>query len=58
MVATFKKDLQLHLIILVPFVWLIIFAYVPMYGLIIAFKEFFPNLGMIGSPWGRARQLP
>lgn len=51
MVATFKKDLQLHLIILVPFVWLIIFAYVPMYGLIIAFKEFFPNLGMIGSPW-------
>ena len=51
MVAAFKKDLQLHLIILVPFVWLIIFAYVPMYGLIIAFKEFFPNLGMIGSPW-------
>ena len=49
--AAFKKDLQLHLIILVPFVWLIIFAYVPMYGLIIAFKEFFPNLGMIGSPW-------
>lgn len=51
MAAAFKKDLQLHLIILVPFVWLIIFAYVPMYGLIIAFKEFFPNLGMIGSPW-------
>jgi len=51
MAATFKKDLQLHLIILVPFVWLIIFAYLPMYGLIIAFKEFFPNLGMIGSPW-------
>lgn len=51
MVAAFKKDLHLHLIILVPFVWLIIFAYVPMYGLIIAFKEFFPNLGMIGSPW-------
>ena len=51
MVAAFRKDLHLHLIILVPFVWLIIFAYVPMYGLIIAFKEFFPNLGMIGSPW-------
>lgn len=51
MVAAFKKDLHLHLIILVPFIWLIIFAYVPMYGLIIAFKEFFPNLGMIGSPW-------
>lgn len=51
MVAAFRKDLHLHLIILVPFVWLVIFAYVPMYGLIIAFKEFFPNLGMIGSPW-------
>ena len=49
--ATLRKDLQLHLIILAPFIWLIIFAYVPMYGLIIAFKEFFPNLGMINSPW-------
>jgi putative aldouronate transport system permease protein len=28
-----------------------IFNYAPMYGLIIAFKDFSPNLGILGSPW-------
>ena len=50
-ISSLKKDLQLHLIILVPLIWLIIFRYVPMFGLIIAFKEFMPNLGMMKSPW-------
>lgn len=29
----------------------IIFCYFPMYGLIIAFEDYVPNLGFTGSPW-------
>lgn len=29
----------------------LIFRYYPMYGLTLAFKEFDPNLGIVGSPW-------
>jgi putative aldouronate transport system permease protein len=30
---------------------LIIFSYVPMYGILIAFKNYRVNLGILGSPW-------
>lgn len=33
------------------FIWLVLFAYLPMYGLQIAFKEFSPVHGITGSPW-------
>ena len=36
---------------LLPFIYILIFAYVPMYGVIIAFKRYNPNLGILGSPW-------
>jgi putative aldouronate transport system permease protein len=49
--ADITKNWQLYLLSLVPFVWLIIFRYVPMYGVIIAFKRFAPLRGIIGSPW-------
>jgi putative aldouronate transport system permease protein len=32
-------------------VWYIIFAYMPMGGLSLAFKEYRANLGILGSPW-------
>ncbi|MCL2411886.1 MAG: ABC transporter permease subunit, partial [Treponema sp.] len=32
-------------------VWLILFAYVPLYGILLAFKEFNYMLGIWGSPW-------
>ena len=34
-----------------PVTWVIIFMYVPMYGNIIAFKNFVPALGILGSKW-------
>jgi putative aldouronate transport system permease protein len=34
-----------------PVAWLITFLYVPMYGNIIAFKNFIPVKGILGSPW-------
>lgn len=47
----FKKNWPLYLMLLPVIVYLIIFSYVPMYGVIIAFKNFKPRLGIMGSPW-------
>lgn len=44
-------DWQLYLLVLLPVAHVIIFAYVPMYGVQIAFKDFKANLGILGSPW-------
>lgn len=40
-----------YLLLLPALIYVIIFNYVPMYGLQIAFKNFKVSLGMSGSPW-------
>lgn len=45
------KARQLYLMLFVPFVYLIIFKYVPMGGLTLAFKEYSAAEGILGSPW-------
>ena len=47
----FKKNWQLHLMILAPLVYLLVFNYGPLYGLQIAFKDYSPKLGIWGSHW-------
>ena len=42
---------QLYLILLPTFLFIGIFVYEPMYGRIIAFKDFKPFLGILGSKW-------
>lgn len=42
---------QLYLFVLPAFLVTLIFSYIPMYGVIIAFKDFIPSLGIWGSPW-------
>lgn len=42
---------QLYLFVLPAFLVTLIFSYIPMYGVIIAFKDFMPSLGIWGSPW-------
>lgn len=42
---------SLYVMILPVLAFYIIFCYKPMYGAIIAFKEFTPGLGIWGSPW-------
>ena len=43
---------RLLFIMLMPCIaWFVIFAYIPMVGLILAFKEFKYNMGMLRSPW-------
>jgi putative aldouronate transport system permease protein len=41
----------LYVMILPVLAFYIVFCYTPMYGVIIAFKNFQPGLGMWGSPW-------
>lgn len=42
---------ELYIMGALPVTWVIIFMYVPMYGNIIAFKNFVPALGILGSKW-------
>jgi multiple sugar transport system permease protein/putative aldouronate transport system permease protein len=42
---------SLYLLLLAPFVYVIVFNYVPIYGVLMAFKRFQPRLGVMGSPW-------
>lgn len=42
---------QLYVLLLPALIWLILFAYYPMYGVIIAFKDFKMRSGILASPW-------
>ena len=46
-----KTDWQLHAMILLPLIWLIIFCFVPMTGVQIAFRNFQASQGIWNSPW-------
>lgn len=48
---TLCKYKYLYLLMLPGFVWYFIYKYLPMYGLIIAFKDFNFSKGIWGSPW-------
>lgn len=46
-----KRDWQLWLLISIPFLYIAIFYYGPMYGLQIAFRDYRPFTGITGSEW-------
>lgn len=45
------RDRYLWLLAAPAVVYYFLFHYLPMYGLLIAFKDFSPFLGILGSPW-------
>ena len=51
----FKKRVlahwQLLALLVIPVAWYIIFCYVPMFGVQLAFKNYKVRLGILGSPW-------
>lgn len=47
----FRRNKLLYLMILPVVLYYILFSYVPMTGIVIAFKEYKPMLGTWGSPW-------
>ena len=42
---------DLYLLVLPTFAYFVIFAYIPMYGIQIAFRDYMPSLGFWNSPW-------
>lgn len=49
--ADMRKNWLIYLMLVPVIVYLLIFCYAPMYGVIIAFKDFKPRLGIMGSDW-------
>lgn len=46
-----RRHWQLYILILLPFIYFILFKYVPILGVQIAFKDLNPIKGIWGSPW-------
>lgn len=49
MLKTLKKDLPLHIMLLPAVIVLLVYAYVPMFGIVIAFQDYKPYLGFLRS---------
>jgi len=50
-VRPFRKNAQLFTMMLPGVLLLIVFQYIPMYGIVIAFKDFRMDEGILSSPW-------
>ncbi len=50
-VTALKKSIPLYVLLLPSAILLFCFAYLPLGGLVIAFKNYSPALGIIDSPW-------
>ena len=46
-----RENYQLYLMILIPFIYIFVFKYIPMYGAQIAFRNYRAADGILGSEW-------
>lgn len=46
-----KKCWQLYVLMAPAMIGLILFSYIPMYGIQLAFRDYNPIMGIMGSPW-------
>lgn len=46
-----KANWQLYVMLLIPFIYVVVFMYVPMFGVQIAFRDYLPVDGIWGSEW-------
>lgn len=49
----FSRNWRLYVLMMPALLWLIVFAYMPMYGILIAFKDYKGKMGILGSPWAQ-----
>lgn len=49
--VNWKKNWQLHLMLFPGILLILLFKYVPLSGILIAFKDFIPRKGIFSSPW-------
>ncbi len=50
-VTDLRRNTFKYLIVLPVLIWMVLFCYKPMYGIVIAFQNFRPRLGVAGSEW-------
>ena len=50
-VLRLSRSRQCYVMLIIPVIYLILFKYIPMYGVQIAFKDFIATKGIEGSPW-------
>ena len=46
-----KRDWRLYVLLLIPMLYFIVFKYIPMLGIAVAFKDYNIFQGVIKSPW-------
>ncbi|MDR2932701.1 MAG: ABC transporter permease subunit [Oscillospiraceae bacterium] len=46
-----RRNKEIYFLLVFGLIWYIVFAYIPMYGLTLAFKTYKASLGIFGSPW-------
>ena len=46
-----KQQKYLLIMAVLPVAWMLIFCYYPIYGIVVAFKDYNFGLGIMGSPW-------
>ncbi|HZH60338.1 MAG TPA: sugar ABC transporter permease, partial [Metabacillus sp.] len=46
-----SRDKYLYLLLLPGLIYLLVFKYLPMYGIVIAFKDYNIITGIMNSPW-------
>lgn len=45
------RNRSIYLLAILPIAFFVIFSYIPMYGVVIAFKDYSPRIGILGSEW-------
>ena len=50
-VKQYKKHKSLFLLLLPVLAYFFVFKYLPMYGIVIAFKDYYPKIGVFHSEW-------
>lgn len=55
--AKIRSKWQLYIMLIPAFLFIVIFCYAPMYGILIAFKDYNASLGIMGSPWAGVKHF-
>lgn len=46
-----KKNWQIYFLLFPTLIYVFVYSYIPMYGIQIAFRDYSPRKGILGSPW-------
>lgn len=49
--STFRRDWRLYVFLIIPVIYTLVFKYIPMGGLVIAFEDYKVRKGILGSEW-------